>query len=99
MRGSKLEFDVSNFYNFVTWLPPAKYWRGDACLLTIVSTYQHKLTESHYVVQFNCYRIGDTKVTRMHISARTKQNTILFKTRIVVVLFISTQSVNTNINY
>ena len=28
------------------------------------------------------------KVTRINISARTKQNTILFKTRIVVALFI-----------
>ena len=38
------------------------------------------------------------KVTRIHISTRTKQNTVLFKTRIVVVLFISTKNVDTNIN-
>ena len=38
------------------------------------------------------------KVTRINISAKTKQNTILFKTRIVVALFISTKNVDTNIN-
>ena len=36
--------------------------------------------------------------TRIRISTRTKQNTILFKTRIVIVLFISTKNIDININ-
>ena len=38
------------------------------------------------------------KATRIHISARTKQNTILFKTRLLIVLSISKKNVDTNIN-
>ena len=38
------------------------------------------------------------KATRIHIGTRTKQNIILFETRIVIVLFISTKNVDTNIN-